>query len=238
MQTAHCEWGLNGVRTLRERCSVLVIVDVLSFSSAVDIAVSRGALIVPFPLGDREAAATAAAAAGAVLASPKRGGGEGQYSLSPASLQSIPAGTKLMLPSPNGSRLSLEGGTATVFAGCLRNAKAVAAAAVRLANGRDIGVVPAGERWKQDDTLRPAIEDFIGAGAIIAALGLAMTAEARFAHDAFAACDPASAIRESMSGRELIDWGFPEDVELAIQHDVSTTAPQLIDGIYRTTSMD
>ncbi len=233
MATAHCEWGLNGVHTLRERCAVLVIVDVLSFSTAVDIAVARGAEIVPFPLGDRNAAAKAAVAAKALLASPKRAGE--QLSLSPASLQSIEAGTRLMLPSPNGSRLSLEGGPATVIAGCLRNRTATAQAALLAANGGDIGVIPAGERWRSDDSLRPAIEDWIGAGAILDALELPISAEASVARDAFRSAQPdlAGIIGNCLSGRELVDKGFPRDVELAVQLDVSRAVPTLHDGVYR-----
>ena len=232
MPTAHCEWGLNGVLSLRERVKVVVIVDVLSFSTAVDIAVARGAQIVPFPLGSGEAAEIAARATGAVLASPKRSGE--QYSLSPASLGTIPAGTKLLLPSPNGSRLSLNGGAATVFAGCLRNAASVAAAALRAADG-DIAVIPAGERWRSDDSLRPAIEDWLGAGAILDALNMPMTAEARVARDAFRSAKAmlGETIRDSLSGRELIERGFPDDVELAVQCDVSTVAPVLTGGAYR-----
>ena len=219
MATAHCEWGLNGVRTLREHCAVLVIVDVLSFSTAVDIATARGAEIIPFPLGDQEAAARAAAAANAVLAS-HRGAGE-QLSLSPASLRAIAPGTRLVLPSPIGSRLSLDGGAATVFAGCLRNRSTVARAVLAAADGRDIAVIPAGERWRRDDSLRPAVEDFIGAGAILDALALPLTAEARVARDAFRAEQPAltQTIRDCLSGRELIEKGFPQDVELAVSLD-------------------
>lgn len=232
MATAHCEWGLIGVHTLRERCAVLVVVDVLSFSTAVDIAVARGAEIVPFPLGDREAATKAAAAANAQLASHRRAGE--QLSLSPASLQAIAPGTRLMLPSPNGSRLSLEAGSAAVFAGCLRNRATVAQAALAAANGADIAVIPAGERWRSDDSLRPAIEDLIGAGAILDALALPMTAEARVARDAFvsARSSLADVIRDCLSGRELIEKGFPQDVELAVQLDVSNIAPVLSDGAY------
>src|ERR1700722_2949722 len=101
------EWGLGGIEALRPQVSVFVIVDVLSFSTAVDVAVSRGAVVYPFPYGENDAQA-AAASVGAVLAQPRRAGG-GQLSLSPASLAGVAAGTKLMLPSPNGSRLSLAG---------------------------------------------------------------------------------------------------------------------------------
>jgi 2-phosphosulfolactate phosphatase len=233
MATAHCEWGANGILGLRQTAKVIVIVDVLSFSTAVDIAVARGAMIVPFPLGSGEAAAIAARASGAILADPKRAGG-GQYSLSPASLQTIPAGTKLLLPSPNGSKLSLTCGSAIVFAGCLRNAAAVGAAALVAAEGGDIAVIPAGERWRRDDSLRPAIEDWLGAGAILDALGLPLTAEARIARDAFRSAhdDLAATIRDCVSGRELIGWGFAEDVELAIQFNVSACAPRLRNGCY------
>ena len=237
MPTAHCEWGPNGVLALRERVKVLVIVDVLSFSTAVDVGVARGAQIVPFPLGDRDAAAKAAAQAGAVLASATRAGG--QYSLAPSSLETILPGTKLLLPSPNGSRLSLMGGEAKVFAGCLRNAVAVARAALRAAAGGDVAVIPAGERWRSDDSLRPAVEDLIGAGAILDALGLDLSPEARVARDDYRSAKSTLAvtISQSVSGRELIDRGLPRDVELAVQTGVSAVAPRLIDGLYRNAAL-
>ncbi|MBW3617002.1 MAG: 2-phosphosulfolactate phosphatase, partial [Proteobacteria bacterium] len=140
MPSVTVEWGLRGVETLRDHVSVLVIVDVLSFSTAVDVAVSRGAAVHPFAYGDKDAQATADRL-GAVLAEPRRASG-GQFSLSPVSLQAILPGTQLLLPSPNGSRLSLACGSTRALTGCLRNARAVARAARDLAGDGAIGVVP------------------------------------------------------------------------------------------------
>jgi 2-phosphosulfolactate phosphatase len=231
-QTVYSEWGLAGVETSRDRVAVLVIVDVLSFSTAVDIAVGRGAAILPFPYGDADAARVAADAADALLAAPRNAGG--QLSLSPRSLATIASGVRLMLPSPNGSRLSLAGGATTVMAGCLRNATAVARQARLLADGGDIAVIPAGERWP-DGGLRPAVEDLLGAGAIIDALDLALSAEARVARDAYraAGADLPGIIRTSRSGRELIGWGYADDVELALELNISAEAPTLRDGAYQ-----
>jgi 2-phosphosulfolactate phosphatase len=228
----HCEWGLAGIEALKPHVKVLVIVDVLSFSTAVDVAVARGTEVVPFSFGDEAAARRAAEAAGAELAKPRQAGG-GQLSLSPLSLTRLSAGHKLLLPSPNGSRLSLAGGDLPVLAGSLRNAAAVAAAAHTLADGESIGIIPAGERWP-DGSLRPAIEDLVGAGALVDALHEPADAEARMARDAFrsAGIGLAELVRSSRSGRELIERGFAEDVEMAVALNVSKAVPLLRDGAY------
>jgi 2-phosphosulfolactate phosphatase len=231
------EWGAEGVDVLATECGALVIVDVLSFSTAVDVAVGRGARILPLPWRDERAAA-AARAAGALL------GGERSWSLRPASLLDIPAGTLLALPSPNGATLSTRaatGGT-RVLAGCVRNARAVADRALAVAGGRPVGVIAAGERWHVDGRpLRPSVEDHLGAGAIIAAIrvlggGAASPEAALAAAAALATDDLAAAIAECSSGRELIGWDRSQDVELAGELDVSTAAPVLVDGVYADVS--
>ena len=52
---------------------------------------ARGAIVHPFPFSDQRAAQQEAARLGATLAHPRNAAG-GQYSLSPASLATIPRG--------------------------------------------------------------------------------------------------------------------------------------------------
>ena len=227
-----CEWGFAGVEAWASKAKAFVIVDVLSFSTAVSVAVDCGASVVPFPYGDWDAAAAKAAARGAVLASPKRALG-GQLSLSPSSLRNLAPDTRLLLPSPNGSRLSLATGAVPTFCGSLRNAAAVAQAARVAAGEGPVVVIAAGERWP-DQSLRPAIEDWLGAGAVIDALDGVETPEATLARIAYSTVGRrlGPLLRESISGRELIDRGFGADVEVALEVESSNVAPILSDGEY------
>jgi len=224
-----CEWGAAGIEALAPLCDALVIVDVLSFSTSVDIAVGRGASVYPYRWRDDSALEYAACHA-AIVASPQRTA-VGGYSLSPASLQTIPAGTRLVLPSPNGATLTLATGALPTMAGCLRNARAVALAAHRF--GSRIGVIAAGERWP-DGSLRPAVEDLIGAGAIIAHLEGTRSPEATIALRAFEQSRPnlTTVLQQCGSGQELIGRGFADDVALAGALNGSQSAPLLRDGAY------
>jgi 2-phosphosulfolactate phosphatase len=223
-----CEWGLDGVERLAHGCDAAVIVDVLSFSTAVDVAVGRGASVYPYRWRD-ESAAAYARSLDALLAGSSRSEG---YSLSPSSLLTLPWGARLVLPSPNGSTLSLATGAIPTFAGCLRNAQAVAEAAQEI--GRRILVVPAGERWRDSDTLRPAFEDLVGAGAIIYHQQGTKSPEALLAEATFARFrdELADCLLRCSSGRELVERGFAADVELAAAFNVSRAAPMLLGGAY------
>jgi 2-phosphosulfolactate phosphatase len=119
-----------------------------------------------------------------------------------------------------------------VLCGCLRNATAVARMARSL--GRVIAVIPAGEQWP-DGSLRPALEDWLGAGAILCGLGDRLSPEARAARNAFAASrdDLAAILEECASGRELRERGFLSDVALATLLDASDAVPVLESGVFR-----
>jgi len=223
-----CEWGEYGVRHLAHGADAVIIVDVLSFSTCVDIGASRGAVVFPYRWKD-ESAAAFAASVNAELAGARRDG-DG-YSLSPASLINISTGTRLALPSPNGSALSLATGTTPTLTACLRNCRAVATAAMRY--GPRIAVIPAGERW-DDGSLRPAFEDWVGAGAFISHLKGSLAPEAGAALSAYLNVKPdlKQMLKQCGSGRELIERGFEQDVEIASELDVSECAPTLVDGAY------
>lgn len=216
------KWGLRGVELLSADCAVVVVVDVLSFCTSVDIAVGRGASVLPQRAHDLDGAR----ARGAVPAGHRHGSGP---SLRPSSLVGLAAGARIALPSPNGATLCAAVRGPELFAGCLRNASAVAAA-VREPGG-PIGLVPAGERWR-DGTMRVAVEDAIGAGAIAAALD-DRSPEADAAADLFVAAHHRG-LRDVLgrlaSGRDLIADGFGVDVDLAAELDVSTAVPRMRDG--------
>lgn len=208
-----CEWGLAGVQHIAP-AEVIVVVDVLSFSTTVDIAVARGGTVFPYRWQD-DAAGKYAQERNAELAGP-RSVCAGAYSLSPSSLVNAPEGLRLVLPSPNGSSLAFAAMAcgAQVLAGCFRNASAVARWSQRSAE--PITIVPAGERWP-DGSLRPAIEDLAAAGAIIVQLSGRRSPEADVAVAAFEAMKNSllELLRQCSSGRELVERGFGADVELA-----------------------
>jgi 2-phosphosulfolactate phosphatase len=242
------EWGIDGVHALAD-CAVLVVVDVLVFTTTVDIALGRGGRVLPLPWRD-ERAVEAAKAAGAMLTRSGLAGIERQsglradtghgWTLRPSSLTELPEGTFLAISSPNGATLSAAAAEtgATVLAGCLRNASAVAAAAADLAGDGAVGIVPAGERWRDtpDKRLRPGIEELLGAGAIADAVPgrRAPSAEAQLAALTYRAAGARvpELVAESVSGRELITAGVPADVRLASDVDASTVVPVLAEGVF------
>ena len=236
----HVEWGPPGARLAGERGDVVVIVDVLAFSTSVILTVSRGGTALSCSaaeldeMGGRE---QAAAALDAEIVAKDRAATTARFSLSPATLSTIQPGDRLVFTSLNGAACTAAAAKApVVLIGALTNATAVAKVLAAILDGgvaRRCTIVPCGERWTsvsdEPDSLRPSIEDLLGAGAIVSALsGRPQSPEAQLAASAYAAAAPriADVLRRSVSGRELIERGFPEDVDLAAAVDSSTAVPR------------
>ena len=221
-----CEWGPAAVSALAP-ADVTIVVDVFSFTTCVDIAISRGAAILPYAWNDATAADFARTHA-AELAGRRR---QTRYSLAPESYLDAPAGLRCVLPSPNGAVVTLAAAATApvVLAGSIRNARAVADAAGRL--GQTFNVIPAGERWR-DGSLRPALEDWIGAGAILRWLAGARSPEAESAVVLFERHRErlVDVLGHCGSGRELEGRGHEQDKLIAGQLDVSYAVPRF-DGV-------
>jgi 2-phosphosulfolactate phosphatase len=150
-------------------------------------------------------------------------------------LRKAPAPERLVLPSPNGSAIAATA-DGVVVAACLRNASAVAEW-LRARAASPVTVIAAGERWP-DGSLRPALEDLLGAGAVLSALS-ADTADDLSPEAAAAAAvfrgtpSVPDAVRRCASGLELAGAGFAEDVEIAVELDESDAVPVLRDGAFR-----
>ncbi|MFF8414725.1 2-phosphosulfolactate phosphatase [Streptomyces omiyaensis] len=235
-------WGPVEARALARTAACVVVVDVLSFTTAVGVAVEGGSAVHPYRWRDATAAGYAREHDAVLAVGRSETTPDHPWSLSPAALRAAPAPARLVLPSPNGSALAAgaASGGAAVVAASLRNRTAVARLLVRHGYGsaaRPLAVIASGERWP-DGSLRPALEDHLGAGAVLDALralapGLHPTPEATAAATLWAATDdPAAALHGCDSGRELYEYGFPEDVAVAAEIDGSTTVPVLVDGAF------
>ena len=229
-----CEWGPVGASALAPGCAAVVVVDVLSFTTSTCVAVERGMRV--YPHAWHESAAEYARSVGAVAAVGRsRVDPDHPWSLSPSALLRAPHTPRLVLPSPNGSTIAAAA-SGLVLAASLRNASAVGRWLASNGYGtpaRPVLVVPAGERWP-DGSLRPSLEDGLGAGAVIAAVGTAsLSSEAAWVLAAFRGTpDVAAAVRDSASGRELVRTGFADDVAIAVERDASAVVPVLTDGAF------
>ena len=236
------EWGPTGAEAVP--ADYAVVVDVLSFTTTLSVALERGIEVFPFRWQDARAAEHAVRH-GATLAVGRfealSRGGARHVSLSPASLAEVVGIERLVLPSPNGSTIAfaLADSGSQVLGASLRNASAVARwLAPKIADGASVVVVAAGERW-HDDTLRPAVEDLWGAGAVLAGLTSdSVSPEAATAVAAWRAVTLPDDLSHCASGRELAHAGFAADVEIAAQHDASDVVPILVGESFRDAGGD
>lgn len=194
-----------------------VVVDVLTFSTTVNVALNHGLRCIAAIPG----APVPSAGPNAIWSGPR---GSHTFSLSPESVLALAPGSEVVLASPNGGAATvlLAETIKTVLIGSLRNAAAVADWVRRNAPHR-VMLVAAGEKWP-DGSLRPALEDWLGVGAVAAELPEAwLASDARAAR---AACLDArdrlaEVLRASDSGRELVERGFARDIAWAADYGVS-----------------
>ena len=226
------DWGRRGTREAAERGDILVIVDTLSFSTAVATAVHYGGIIYPCSKTD-DVELFAKRVGGAVAVGRKDVPKQGRFSLSPLTYVNVEPGTRIVLASPNGATCSRYAQAVPyLFVGALVNAQAVAATVSAVLDVTDLcmTIIACGERWKtpsEDGELRMAIEDYLGAGAILSCLQFAKSPEADVCEGAFRSAqnDLQAIIWECGSGRELREVGFGEDVQHAAQLNLYSSVP-------------
>ncbi|MDH6292780.1 2-phosphosulfolactate phosphatase [Rhodococcus opacus] len=235
------DWGLPGAKAVGADADVAVVVDVLSFTTTLTVAVDAGIDVLPYRWND-DSSERYARDSDAVLAVGRSRAANGQISLPPNTIRRTAAPRRLVLPSPNGSTISFELGTGTgVCVGAsLRNATAVADWIARHCTSTSVvSVIAAGEKWPGGE-LRPAIEDLWGAGAVLSAL-TAIGRGADASPEALAAMTAWRGVADTLpqslaacaSGRELRASGYPQDVVIAAEVDRSTAVPVLEDRVFR-----
>lgn len=226
----HLDWTTDGLQLALRQRRIVVIVDVLRFSSAVTTAVANGFIVYPVAEQNRVEQLARRLSANAAGRS-----GEARFSLSPLSYLHIsPAGArKIVLWSPNGAACaSLIRSRDRAFVGCLLNARALAWHLNFLARQQSCGItlIAAGEQQARCTGERIlydlkasrrvfAIEDYLGCGAILAHLRLPKTPEARVCESAFLASRRGlkNLLLNSFSGLFLQQKGLTADVLWASQ---------------------
>lgn len=193
------DWGTEGLARLAP-ADVVVVVDVLRFSSTVTDAAARGESVALDQRAHAVSRNGAAVAAGAAASG------------------------------------------AIVMLGCLRNASAIADAVLAEQQRRgartSVSIIAAGERAGAGGPVRFAVEDHLGAGAIVDALGTLgvdhTSPEAAAAAEAFRGLSGAvrHLLTASGSGQELIDRGLREEVLSAAAVDAASVVPVLRNGVF------
>jgi 2-phosphosulfolactate phosphatase len=231
------DWGIRGAREATKRKEIMIIVDVLSFSSTVIAAMENQAVIYPFaPPINEEARNYANQIRAELVVGRAEAIKTGKRSLSPISFTVDDYGKSYVLCSLNGAAcVEAAKRVPSLLIGSLRNARAVAEAAIELKKmtGKAITIIACGERWENaasdENELRPGIEDYLGAGAIISYINGSQSPEAFVCKQAFKASQQqlTELISKCGSGRELAERGFKEDVGFCMQLNQSSIVPIL-----------
>jgi 2-phosphosulfolactate phosphatase len=225
--TLKLDWGWRGCAAAAARGEIVVIVDVLRFSTVCAAACARGISIIPAamdadlePLAQRHNAQISA---------------KDFARLSPDSYSKLESGARIVVKSPNGATCSaLSSNAPHVILGALANASAVARhlGGLMSRTKRTTTIIACGERWEDenpDGQLRFAIEDYLGAGAILANLALGKSAEAIVCERSFLAVKDrlTDLLLDCASGLELAARGLTRDVQRAASLDLFDVAPEL-----------
>lgn len=239
----HLDWAPDGLSHALKHRTIVVIVDVLRFSTAVTTAVAHGFTI--YPVSDPQKAAERAAQLGAELAGKS---GQAEFSISPSTyLRASASGNKhVVLYSPNGAACSEQiGNNDTAYIGCFLNALAVGQliSAVARAQSKDVTMIAAGEQRAvvtgERITYQPqeaervfAIEDYLGAGAILGHVDLTKSAEAYVCEQAYqsVAGQLLKLVRDSFSGRYLEQHDLLDDVHHAVKVNTYSVVPVIRSG--------
>ncbi|MDM5328794.1 2-phosphosulfolactate phosphatase [Neobacillus sp. CF12] len=233
--TCRVEWGRRGAREAAERGDIIIIVDVLSFSSTVVSALNYGAVIYPYPpnIDGNDYAQKISAE---YILGRAEAAKAGKPTLSPVSFNEEHTNKKYVLTSLNGAFCTwIASKVPALLIGSLLNASSVAAVTnqLRLQMNASVTVIPCGELWsngkEEEDTLRPAIEDYLGAGAILSYLAGEKSPEAEVCIGAFhhTRSKLEALIWDCGSGRELRERGFGADVKHCSRLNVYQTVPIL-----------
>jgi 2-phosphosulfolactate phosphatase len=230
------DWGIRGVKEASLRGDIIIVVDVLSFSSAITNAVHQGVIIYPFPrTGDINEYGKLVGAEVCIL-ERARARELGLPSLSATSFNESHKNKKYIVSSINGATCVKEANENNyIFIGCLLNASAVAGVVNQIQKDKNLNitVIASGERWggSKDEPrdLRPSIEDYLGAGAILELLNGTKSPEAKVCFGAYknSKLELDELIFDSSSGRELSNMGFSEDIKFCSQINIFKEVPIL-----------
>lgn len=224
--------GRRGAKEAAARGDIIVVIDTLSFSTAAVTAVHYGGIIYPCPEEEDRFAFAQRVQAEATVGRPDVPT-KGRFSLSPTTYLNLQPNTRIVVASPNGATCSRYAHQASyLLVGTLINAHAVAQALTHLITTTDhtVTILACGERWTtpdEDGPLRVALEDDLGAGAIISYLTCDKSPEARACEGTFHTCqtDLNHVLADCASGRELIAKGYQTDVAHAAQLSIYNTVP-------------
>jgi 2-phosphosulfolactate phosphatase len=235
MQTATTGWGPAGIEEALANHDLIVVVDVLRFSSTVTTAVANGFTIVPST--DLKKAELLSGETGWAVSGRT---GTAQYSLSPLDYVNPKHTDEVILVSPNGAAcMQMISEEETGFIGCFLNARTVGRVLNTLSQKRrrNVAVIAAGEvKEGQSEDLhqrRFALEDYLGCGLILSELRLALSPEATLCMRAYEASkmDYVELVRNCESGRYLIERGQDYDISHCVQRSIYEIVPVIHDAM-------